>query len=353
MRSHINRVGLIPVTAVISIIMIAGMAARGQSNPYHLVENWAKLPEGRKFGAVIGVAVDRGGNIWAFDRCGGDSCAGSKLAPILKFDSSGKLVNSFGTGMFVFPHGFSVDKDGNVWAADGEGKDGKGHQVFKFSSDGKVLLTLGKAGVAGDSENTFNRPSAVVVASNGNIFVADGHGGDSNARIVKFSKDGRFLKAWGKKGSGPGEFAELHAIAIDSKGRLFVGDRGNSRIQIFDQEGKFLAEWKQFGRPSGIFIDAHDTMYVTDSQSDEKTNPGFQRGIRIGSTQDGSVRSLIPSPAPAGKPTPEAIAAYGPGDPRLQVLIRGATTEGIAADASGNIYGGEANSMNLRKYAKN
>ena len=170
---------------------------------------------------------------------------------------------------------------------------------------------------------------------------------------MKFSKDGRFLKAWGKQGSGPGEIAELHAIAIDSKGRLFVADRGNSRIEIFDQEGKFLDEWKQFGRPSGIFIDANDTIYVTDSQSDEKTNPRFQRGIRIGNAKDGSVKSLIPSPGPAQKPTPEAIAAYAPGDPRLEVLLRGATSEGIAVDASGNVYGGEANSMNLRKYAKN
>ena len=353
MPLHADRLRIVLATAFVSLITIAGRYACAQSNPYHLVENWAKLPVGRKFGAVIGVAVDRGGNVWAFERCGGDTCSGSKLAPILKFDSSGKLVNSFGTGMFVFPHGFSVDKDGNVWATDAQGKDGKGHQVFKFSPDGRVLLTLGKAGVAGEGENTFNSPSAVVVAPNGNIFVADGHGGDSNARIVKFSKDGRFVKAWGKKGSGPGEFAELHAIAMDSKGRLFVADRGNSRIQIFDQEGKFLEEWKQFGRPSGIFIDAHDVIYVTDSQSDEKTNPGFQKGIRIGSAKDGSVKSLIPSPGPVEKPTAEAIAAYAPTDPRLQVLIRGATTEGIAADAQGNIYGGEANSMNLRKYARN
>src|SRR5207248_8233235 len=128
---------------------------------------------------------------------------------------------------------------------------------------------------------------------------ADGHGGDSNARIVKFSKDGRFLKAWGRKGSGPGEFAELHAIAIDSRGRLFVADRGNSRIQIFDQEGKFLAEWKQFGRPSGIFIDKKDNIYVADSESQPVKiegrqagygyNPGFKRGIRVGSGKDGSV----------------------------------------------------------------
>src|SRR5438034_8932147 len=185
MKPHANRVRIILSTAVISILTIAGSSGRAQTNAYHLVENWAKLPQGRKVGAVIGVAVDRGGNIWAFDRCGGDTCAGSKLAPILKFDSSGRLVNSFGAGMFIFPHGFSVDKDGNAWATDGQGKDGKGQQVFKFSPDGKVLLTLGKAGVAGAGEDTSNRRPGVAVAPNGTIFVADGHGGDSNARIVK------------------------------------------------------------------------------------------------------------------------------------------------------------------------
>src|SRR6266516_4628122 len=217
MKPHANRVRIILSTAVISIITIAGSAARAQSNPYHLVENWAKLPQERKFGAVIGVAVDRGGNVWAFDRCGGDTCAGSKLAPILKFDSSGRLVNSFGAGMFIFPHGFSVDKDGNVWATDGQGKDGKGQQVFKFSPEGKVLLTLGKAGIAGDGNDVFSGPADVVVASNGDIFVADGHiAGTPIGRIVKFSKDGRFIKAWGKRGKGPGEFDTAHAMAIDS-----------------------------------------------------------------------------------------------------------------------------------------
>src|SRR5205807_10332395 len=134
----------------------------------------------------------------------------------------------------------------NVWITDAQGKDGKGHQVIKFSPEGKVLLTLGKAGVTGDGADTFNQPSDVVVAPNGDIFVADGHGGNSNARIVKFSKDGKFIKAWGKKGSAPGEFDTPHALAFDSKGRLFVADRANDRIQIFDQDGKFLDQWKQF-----------------------------------------------------------------------------------------------------------
>ena len=331
MKPQATRVRIPLAAAIVGMIAMLG-TARAQSNPYHLVENWAQLPAGRTFGAVIAVDVDRQGNVWAFERCGGDTCAGSNVAPILKFDASGKLVNSFGAGMFVFPHGFYVDRDGSIWATDGQGKDGKGQQVFKFSPDGKVLLTLGKAGVAGNGPDTFNAPSDVVVAPNGDIFVADGHGEDTNARIVRFSRDGKFIKAWGRKGTGPGEFGGLHAIAMDSTGRVFVGDRANSRIQIFDQDGKLLADWKQFGRPSGIFIDANDTIYVADSQSDEKSNPGFKKGIRIGSTKDGIVKTYIPIPGPAEKLT--------------------TTVEGVAADTRGNLYGAEANSNNLRKYAR-
>ena len=332
MKPQAGRVRLTLAVAIVAVIGMSGREAFAQSNPYRLVENWAKLPQGRAFGSVIGVDVDRNGNVWAFDRCGGDTCAGSKLAPILQFDPSGKLLKSVGSGMFEFPHGFHLDKDGNLWATDGPGKDGKGYQVFKFSPEGKVLLTLGKAGVGGEAPGTFIYPSAVVVASNGDIFVADGHGADTNGRIMKFSRDGKFIKSWGQKGSGRGEFGGMHAIAIDSKGRLFVGDRGNSRIQIFDQDGRFLDEWKQFGRPSGIFIDASDTIYVADSQSDEKVNPGFQKGIWLGSARDGSVKSFIPVPGPRDKPM--------------------TTTEGVAADAKGNVYGAEANSNNLRKYAR-
>ena len=180
--------------------------------------------------------------------------------------------------------------------------------MFKFSPDGKVLLTLGKAGVAGSGPDEFNAPSAVVTAPNGDIFVADGHGGNTNARIVKFAKDGKFIKTWGKKGSGPGEFDTPHALAFDSQGRLFVGDRSNNRIQIFDQDGKFLDEWTQFSRPSGIFIDKNDIIYVADSESGirAKNHDGWKRGIRDRQRQgrqgDGvhsrSGRTRPPAPAP-------------------------------------------------------
>ena len=301
--------------------------------PIESVEGWAKLPAGRPWGSTAAVDVDANDHIWVAERCGANSCAGSNLAPIFEFDQSGQLLRSFGAGLFVFPHGIAVDKEGNVWVTDGQGKDGKGHQVFKFSPDGKVLLTLGKAGVAGDGPDTFNQPSDVIVASNGDIFVADGHGGNSNARIVKLSRDGAFIKAWGKKGIAPGEFDTPHGLAFDSKGRLFVADRNNNRIQLFDQEGNFIEQWTQFSRPSGIFIDAKDNIYVADSESNSvRSHPGWKRGIRIGHVSDGFVTAFIPDPVETFKGTSAA--------------------EGVAADSLGNVYGAEVGPKALKKYVR-
>jgi sugar lactone lactonase YvrE len=332
------------MTLVIAAAISGGPAAaqadlNSAPNPYRTVLNWAKLPDGRTWGQVIKVDIDRDGkSVWVIERCGGTTCAGSDLAPILEFDASGNLEKSFGAGMFVFPHGLHVDRDGNVWATDGGGKDGKGQQVLKFSPDGKVLMTLGKAGVAGDGGDTFNRPSDVIVAPDGDIFVADGHGADSNARIVKFSADGKFIKAWGGHGSGPGEFALPHSLAFDAAGRLFVADRENNRIEIFDQDGKFLAEWRQFGRPSGLFIDKHDMLYVADSESNTARDPGVKRGMRIGSIKDGKVVSFIPDPEP------------NPGQGLQQG--NGSAAEGVAADDEGNIFGAEVGPMDLKRYVR-
>ena len=303
----------------------------GAPNPYRMLDNWAQLPEGRPWGAPIGVELDHsdGKSIWVFDRCGADNCAGSNLAPIMKFDSSGKLIANFGAGMFNYPHGLFVDREGNVWVTDSRGEGGKGHTVIKFAPDGKVLMTLGKPGVSGDGPGMLNSPSDVVVSPNGDIFVVDGHGEKTNDRIMKISKDGKFIKAWGKHGSGPGEFDVPHTITLDSTGRVFVGDRSNSRIQIFDADGKFLAEWKQFGRPSSVFIDKNDTIYVADSTSDEKRNPGFKQGIRIGSVKDGKVTAFIPLV-----------------DPQLQAA------EEVTADDQGNVYGGFTSKRNLKKFVK-
>jgi streptogramin lyase len=314
------------------------LALFAQPNPYRTVENWFKLPEGRTWGSTSTVAVDSKGHIWIAERCGANSCVGKTVDPIMEFDESGKMLKSFGSGLLAFPHGIWIDKEDNIWLTDGQGAEGKGHQVFKLNQDGKVLMALGKPGVAGDGEDTFNQPNAVAIAPNGDIFISDGHTkGRGNARVVKFTKDGKFIKQWGGHGSGPGQFEVPHTMAFDSQGRLFVGDRANNRIQIFDQDGKFIAEWKQFGRPSGIFIDSHDVIYVADSESIETggyagNNPGFKRGIRIGSAKDGTVTAFIPDNTPGLGATSGA--------------------EGVGADGKGTVYGAEVLQKGVKKYVK-
>jgi sugar lactone lactonase YvrE len=317
-----------PILAATAVLVGAILSAQSDSksvtklpNPYHLVPNWATLPPGVEWGSVISVDFDSKGNLWVFHR----SDPG-----IMQFDLSGKLLTSFGTGMFVQAHGLFVDRADNIWVTDSQGKNGKGHQVFKFNPQGKVLMTLGKAGVAGAGNDVFNAPSDVLIAPNGTIFVADGHGGETNARIVKFANDGKFISTWGKKGSGPGEFDFPHSLAMDSSGRLFVADRGNSRIQIFDQDGKFLDQWRQFGRPSGIFISKDDILYSVDSESEGNVNPSYARGIYIGNAKDGSVKYFIPDPNP----------------------IATALAEGVAADAKGNVYAAGVRTKMLHKFAK-
>jgi sugar lactone lactonase YvrE len=343
-------------------------------NPYQTVEGWAKMPEGRTWGATSAVDVDRDGkSIWVAERCGANSCvadratgAMSPLDTVLKFDESGKLVASFGAGMFAFPHGIHVDRDGNVWVTDGQDNFASrprgapadtpapappakpvGHQVIKFSPQGKVLLTLGKPGGnrPGDppDPSSFYQPNDVITNEKGEIFVAEGHSSSAtaHARISKFDRNGKFLKAWGKKGAAPGEMDQPHALAWDSKGRLFVADRSNNRIQIFDQEGNLLDHgWQQYSRISGLWIDRSDTIYAADSESGTvaQDRPEWKRGIRIGSVKDGpngKVLYFIPDPS-----TPPAGA-------------RGTfAAEGVAADAAGNIYGAEVGPRALKKYVR-
>jgi sugar lactone lactonase YvrE len=342
-----SRIGRLRSVLLVTVAVSAGaafvhaQAPASQPNPYQTNENHFKLPEGQTIGSTAAIDIDRdGSSVWVFERCGASACVGSSRAPLIKFDASGKVVKSLGAGMFVYPHGIHVDRDGNLWVADGRAATpeeiqkspdakGKGHTVFKLSPEGKVLMTFGKPGVAGTTPDTFNQPTDIIVAPNGDIFISDGHGGDSNARILKFTKDGKFIKTWGKKGAGPGEFDTPHNLAFDSRGRLFVADRGNSRIQIFDQEGTFLEQWKQFGRPSGLYIDKSDTIYAADSQSDEKVNPGFKRGIYIGSAKDGKVAAFIPDPNQAK-----------------------GSQEGVAVDAKGNVYGSLTSGMALKRYVK-
>lgn len=334
------RVVLTIAAAVVSAVS-GGVLAQAPAptnnlpNPYQSITIWAQLPEGRAWGSAAGVDIDPDGkSVWVFERCGANTCYGSNLDPILKFDANGKLVRSFGAGMFIFPHGIHVDRQGNVWVTDGQGRGSQGHQVIKFSPTGRVLMRLGTAGVAGKNPYSFNAPSDVQVAPNGDIFVGDGHGKETNNRIVKFNRSGKYIKEWGVYGSGRGEFDTPHALAMDSQGRLFVGNRNNNRIDLFDQDGNFIDTWSQFSRPSGIHIDKNDMIYVADSESQSvaKNHDGWTRGIRIGSAKDGAIQYLIPDPANVEKGSSAA--------------------EGVAVDDAGNIYGAEVGPKRLMRYVK-
>jgi streptogramin lyase len=349
-------------------------------NPYQTIEGWAKMPEGRTWGSTSAVEIDKDGkSIWVAERCGANSCQGSNLDPVLKFDAQGNMVAHFGAGMIISPHGIYVDRDGNVWVTDctctggggGRGRGGrgadsagrgapppqpaadasKGHQVYKFSPDGKLLMTLGKPGGGRDAEYFF-QPNDVLVAPNGDIYVSVGpsSAAGSTARVLKFDTSGKLLTTWGKVvGNGPTDFDQPHALAMDSRGRVFVGDRGNNRILIFDEQGKLLDTWYQFSRPSGIYIDKDDNIYVADSESGSVSrNPdrtpsrlNWTRGIRIGSAKDGSIRAFIPDPAPNCAEGQTSGCATNT-----------SAAEGVAVDASGVVYGAEVGPRALKRYIK-
>jgi DNA-binding beta-propeller fold protein YncE len=304
--------------------------------PYRTTRDWGELPPGVKWAAVTAVEPAPDGSIFVIHRCFANSCAGRSEAPILRYDANGRLLKAFGQGLFVFPHGATVDPDGNLWVTDARGENGKGHQVLKFSPDGRVLLTLGQKGVSGSTPGLFDQPTDVVVSPAGDVFVTDSHRNGKNNRVVRFTKDGRYVKEWGRKGSGRGELSEPHTIAIDSRGRLFVGDRENNRIQIFDQDGAVLDEWRQFGRPSGIFITRDDTIYVADSESGPDTGAheitGIKKGIRIGSAKDGRVFAFIEDA--------ESTSADHSG------------AEGVGVDARGNVYGAVVRRQMLERHVK-
>jgi len=314
----------------------AGQPRNDLPQPFTTSRDWGERPPGVKWAAVTAIEPAPDGSIYVIHRCFANSCAGRQEAPILKYNPDGRLLSSWGSGMFIFPHGATVDRDGNLWVTDARGENGKGHQVFKFDPTGRVLMTLGKAGVSGSGPSLFDQPTDVVVAPNGDIFVTDSHRNGLNNRVVKFRKDGTYIKEWGHKGSAHGEMSEPHTIAMDSRGRLFVGDRENNRIQIFDQDGRFLDEWRQFGRPSGISISADDTIYVADSESGPDTGAreltGIKKGIRIGSARDGTVSAFI-----------EDMESTAPDH---------SGAEGVGVDAQGNVYGGVVRRQMLERHTR-
>jgi sugar lactone lactonase YvrE len=318
------------------------------ANPYSTQSGFLKMPAGRGWGSSSTVDVDLDGeSIWVAERCGANinACVQNPDTNlIMLFDKNGNMVRSFGAGYITWPHGIHIDFEGNVWIADGRDNQGGdnppddayGHQVHKFSPTGVHLMALGSKGGGRDADYFFT-PNDMHVAPNGDIFVAEGHSNNPGtpARILKFTADGEFIKSFGEMGSGDGQFTQPHALAMDSKGRLFVGDRSNNRVQIFDQEGNFIDVWYQFGRPSGIYIDKNDVLYSADSESGS-VNPAhgdWLRGIRVGSAQTGEVEFLIPDPQPDCRGT--------------------CTAEGVVADANGNIFGAEVGPVGgIKRYIR-
>jgi len=311
------------------------------ANPYRVIRDWAHI-DGRAWGGSNGVAIDRDGKtVWATDRCSPGTtpgCANTDANPVHHFDESGKEIKTFGGGMFVWPHGIHVDRDGNVWVTDARAEGNKGSVVVKFSPDGKVLMTLGKPGLRGNPPAALTDPTDVVTdPGNGDVYVAESHTDVTDpaliGRVTVFDRNGKYLRTIGKTGTGPGEFRTPHALEFDSMGRLIVADRHNHRIQILTKDGKFVREYDNFGRSSGLAIDKNDVIYTADSESTERVHPGWLRGIRIGSLKDGKVTTFIP---PHKTDAPE-----------------GAMGEGIAIDSAGNIYTAEATLRGVTKYVKN
>jgi sugar lactone lactonase YvrE len=334
------------------------ITGEGLPNPAPKVtRNWGELPVGRKWGTSAGMDVDpKDGNIWTYERCGAGAAGGAGggpvdcetnvVDPVFKFDrNSGKVLANFGKGVMVTPHGISVDAQGNVWVADFSGNKAgtKGHQVHKFSPKGDKLLSLGTAGKPGNADGQFNQPNSVVVGPDGSIYVADGHDAQgmttnqaieeglkrgATSRISKFTADGKFIKSWGKIGVRHGEFRTPHALRFDSRGRLWVADRGNHRIEIFDQEGKYLESRYMFGRVSGFFIRGN-SVYAIDSESGPLNHPNWRDGVRVGPLDE------------------DRIVGYIPPFDREDRVYQGTAGEGIAVDADGNVYAAEGpNSLN-------
>jgi len=304
-------------------------------NPYTRMEPWGEAPPGNngEWAAVIGAEGGPGGVLYVLHRCHSNSCVDRLEPPLVKLDpGTGKRLGTFGEGLMAFPHGFHVDFEGNVWTTDtGRGDAPGGHLVRKFSADGELLMTIGHSGIAGDAPDLFREPTDVVVAHDGTLFVTEGHlKNGPHSRLSKLAPDGTLIARYGMTGQGHLQLSAPHAIALDTEGRLFIADRDNNRIIIWDQDGNYIDQWTQFGRPSGLYIDHTDTIYVADSESWGPENPGWKKGIRIGSARTGQVHYFL-----------EDIESSD---------FAHSGAEGIGVDNLGNVYGGVVRRQMLERH---
>ena len=327
------------------------ITGEGLPNPAPtVVTNWGDLPEGREWGSTAGIDLDPiDGHIWAYERCGASSfgggvpvnCESNPVPPVFKFDrNTGEVLANLGADLMVTPHGIHVDAVGNVWITDfaGNQEGTRGHQVWKFSPEGEVLLTLGMAGQPGNAPGQFNQPNDVVTGPDGSIYVSDGHNGQGmttnqamragleagqTARIQKFTPEGEFVMEWGEIGVEHGQFRTPHALAFDSRDRLWIADRGNHRLEIYDQNGNYLDSRYSYGRISGIFITDDDMVYAIDSESSPTNHVNWRNGVRVGPLDE------------------DRIVAFIPPFERESRVYQGTAGEGVAVDADGNVYAAE------------
>jgi DNA-binding beta-propeller fold protein YncE len=311
----------------------------GLPHPYRQDDDWAKMPAGRIWGDARAIDVDRDGkSVWVVDRCGlaENACArpsNKDVNPIMHFDHNGKLLKSFGAGMFADPHGVRVDKNGNVWTADGNNPavpDGcppigpAGNMLREWSPNGKLLMTI--SGPQGGKPFT-GLTDVVISPVTGDIFVGDGHGRVANMRIIKFDRHGKYLTEWGSQGPADNQIGIPHGLAMDKEGRIYVADRTDKKVKVYDQKGKLLHAWTQFGTPAGVFVDKHDMLYVADETANNPDNPKMSPGVRIASVKDGKIVANIP---------------YRPGN----------AIEGVAVDDAGNVYAANTNHPRAVRWLK-
>ena len=309
-------------------------AQSGQPLPgirYHVVHDWPVLPDGRDLGAVSGVGVDSHDNVIVFHRNernwpSSDELVTTPIAlpTVTIFDGrTGQVLTEWGANQFAMPHGLTVDNQDNIWLTDVALQ-----QVYKFSRDGHLLMTLGERGVAGNDPAHFNRVTDVAVAPDGSFFVSDGY---RNSRVMKFSRTGAFLMQWGTKGSGPGEFNVPHAITLDKRGRVYVADRQNDRVQIFDGSGRYIGEWKsrEIGRPYGLRLGPDGTAYIADG-GEQPEIPPYRSGVAVVS-QDG--KQIY------------RLGRWGNYDGQFEVA------HAIAIASDGSLYVADINGKRVQKFA--
>jgi DNA-binding beta-propeller fold protein YncE len=250
MKTYKSLLKCVTLIAIATLSVSTAWAQDDNMTPvlsYHPVEGFFHLPPGVNFGEVSGVALNQKGNIFVFNR---------GLHPIIEFTPDGEYVRTLGVGLTGSAHGLRIDDNDNIWITDVAA-----HTVLRLNQEGNVTMVLGRKDKPGETNGLFNQPTDVAFGPSGEIFVTDGYG---NSRVVKFDRDGKFLKAWGSKGNAPGEFNLPHTIIIDKNNQVYVGDRENQRIQIFDMEGNFIKEWKHVGAPWGLDIAADGSFFMAD-----------------------------------------------------------------------------------------